>query len=180
MKKVKSVKNVSKEVVKNTRKEAKKTLAEYKKFALKGNILDLAIGVVIGSAFTNIVNAIVNTAITPLISLLTNRVDLSTLYINLSGTEYENLAKAKEAGALVIEYGTLLNAFLNFFIISFVLFLIVKYSNKLRDKMDTTEKKEQEEITKNCPYCLNSIPKKATRCGFCTSILEENIKKEKK
>ena len=119
-----------KEKTKKAKKNVKKTMEEYKSFAIKGNIIDLAIGMVIGSAFTSIVNSLVNTTITPLISLLTNKVDLSTLFISLTGIHYNTLAEAKEAGAITFNYGELLNSLLNFFIISFTLFLVVKYLNK--------------------------------------------------
>lgn len=158
------------------KKNVKKTMDEYKNFAMKGNVVDLAIGMVIGSAFTSIVTVLVNTTITPFISILTNKVDLSKLFISLSGVHYDSLAKAEEAGALVWNYGALLNAFLNFFIVSFVLFLVVKYLRKI-NKKEIKEEIEKEEVeNKSCPYCLSSIPKKATKCAYCTSDIEgENI-----
>lgn len=147
-------------------------MEEYKSFAMRGNIVDLAIGMVIGSAFTSIVTALVNTTITPLISIFTNKVDLSKLFISLSGIHYDSLAQAEEAGALVWNYGALLNAFLNFFIISFILFLIVKYLGKLKKKNAIEEVEEQKNTLKECPYCLSQIPVKATKCAFCTSDIE--------
>mgnify|MGYP000665205472 FL=1 len=154
---------------KEGKEKAKNAVEEYKKFAIKGNAMDLAVGVVIGSAFTNIVNSIVNTAITPLIGLLTNRVDLSTLFISLSGETYATLAEAKQAGALTFNYGELLNAILNFFIVSLVLFVIIRIINHSKIK----EEKEKAKIktTKECPYCLSTVPIKATKCAFCTSDL---------
>lgn len=163
---------------KEGKEKAKNAVEEYKKFAIKGNAMDLAVGVVIGSAFTNIVNSILNTAITPLIGLLTNRVDLSTLFISLSGETYATLAEAKQAGALTFNYGELLNAILNFFIVSLVLFVIIRIINHSKIK----EEKEKAKIktTKECPYCLSTVPIKATKCAFCTSDLskvkEENLK----
>ncbi len=154
---------------KEGKEKAKNAVEEYKKFAIKGNAMDLAVGVVIGSAFTNIVNSIVNTTITPLIGLLTNRVDLSTLFISLSGETYATLAEAKQAGALTFNYGELLNAILNFFIVSLVLFVIIRIINHSKIK----EEKEKAKIktTKECPYCLSTVPIKATKCAFCTSDL---------
>ena len=154
---------------KELKEKAKNAVEEYKKFAIKGNAMDLAVGVVIGSAFTNIVNSIVNTTITPLIGLLTNRVDLSTLFISLSGETYATLAEAKQAGALTFNYGELLNAILNFFIVSLVLFVIIRIINHSKIK----EEKEKAKIktTKECPYCLSTVPIKATKCAFCTSDL---------
>ncbi len=154
---------------KEGKEKAKNAVEEYKKFAIKGNAMDLAVGVVIGSAFTNIVNSIVNTTITPLIGLLTNRVDLSTLFISLSGETYATLAEAKQAGALTFNYGELLNAILNFFIVSLVLFVIIRIINHSKIK----EEKEKAKIktTKECPYCLSTVSIKATKCAFCTSDL---------
>lgn len=151
-----------------TKEKTKKTISEYKEFALKGNVLDMAIGVVIGTAFTTIVNTIVSSIITPLIGLLTNKVDLSALFITLHGPKMNTIAEAKAAGSLILSYGELLNAILYFFIVSFTLFIVVKFMKKGKKKDE--EKKEQ--ITKDCPFCYSKIPIKATRCAHCTSILE--------
>lgn len=159
-----------KEQQKLTRQKAQKTMENYKEFAIKGNALDLAIGVVIGSAFTNIVNSIVSSTITPLISLFTNRVNLSTLFIALNGQDYDTLQEAKTAGALTLNYGELVNAFINFFIVSFVLFVIVSLIRKSNKKENIIK----ESTTKDCPYCLSKIPLKATKCSFCTSDLTIN------
>lgn len=156
---------------KKSRERAKKTIENYKSFAIKGNAIDLAIGVVIGSAFTNIVNAIVSSTITPLISILTNKVDLSKLFISLSGGKFDTLEQAKLSGAITLNYGELLNALLNFFIVSFVLFLIVSFIRKSNKKNAKKEADFKESRIKTCPYCLNEIPKDAIRCGYCTSKL---------
>ncbi|MDD3303801.1 MAG: large conductance mechanosensitive channel protein MscL [Clostridia bacterium] len=153
----------------------KKTVDEYKKFALKGNMIDLAIGVVIGGAFTTIINAIVNTVITPLISLLTNKVDLSTLFISLTGGKFDTLAQAKEAGAVTMNYGLLLNAFLNFFIVSVVLFIVVKYIDKIKKKATKQAEVVIKDTTKECPYCLSKVPVNAIKCAYCTSDLVEKV-----
>lgn len=158
---------------KKAKKKMERTVNEYKKFALKGNVIDLAIGVVIGGAFTNIINTLVNTTIVPIISVLTNKVDLSTLFISLSGIHYASLAEAKAAGAITFDYGTLLNALLNFFIISILLFIVVKYIEKIKKRTSKEEEIERKVTTKECPYCLSTIPIKATRCAHCTSLLEE-------
>lgn len=160
---------------KKTKEFAKKAVNDYKKFAIKGNVLDMAIGVVIGSAFTNIVNTLVSSTITPLISLLTSNVDLSTLFFTLKGGSFESLEAAKAAGAITLNYGTLINAILNFFIVSVVLFIIVKILTA-SNKKDATEKKK---TTKECPYCLSIVPIKATKCAFCTSDLETVIEEKK-
>lgn len=152
-----------------TKQKTEKTINEYKEFALKGNVLDMAIGVVIGTAFTAIVNTLVSSIITPLIGLLTNKVDLSALFITLHGPKMNTIAEAKAAGALVLSYGELLNAILYFFIVSFTLFIVVKFIKRDKKK----EEKIKEETSKTCPYCYSKIPIKATRCAYCTSILDE-------
>lgn len=171
-KKSKQINEKLKTTTKEARKNVQKTMDEYKKFAMKGNIIDLAIGMVIGSAFTSIINSLVNTTITPLLSILTNKVDFSKLFISLSGVHYDTLEKAQEAGALVWNYGALLNALLNFFIVSFVLFIVVKYLGKLNRKKAVEEVEEKIETTKNCPYCLSEIPIKAVKCAHCTSDIK--------
>ncbi len=169
-----SVKNIEKNIDEKRKvaeENVKRTVSDYKNFAIKGNIIDLAIGVVIGSAFTNIVNTLVSSTIMPVVSFLTNRVDLSTLFIALNGKSYESIAKAKEAGSIVFEYGTLLNSLLNFFIISFTLFLVVRKLDKMRHKNEDNVQEIEKVTTKECPYCKNTISIDATRCGFCTSKL---------
>lgn len=168
--------NVQQKIEENkekTKNIAKKTINNYKNFAMKGNILDMAIGVVIGSAFTSIVNTLVTSIITPLISVLTNKVDLSTLFITLHGTHMKTLQEAKAAGAITLNYGDLLNALLNFFIISTTLFIIVSII-KSKTKKDAKKVEEIQKVTtKQCPYCLSSIPIDAIKCAHCTSDLIE-------
>lgn len=178
------MKNVDKNIVKEgTRKlknKARETINDYKKFALKGNAIELAIGVVIGSAFTNIVNSIVTNVITPLISIFTNKVDISSLFIALDGNKYASIDAAKEAGAAIITYGALINSIINFFILSIILYIILKYINSISKKIESLDKKahaEKEEVkkatTKKCIYCQSEIDILATRCPHCTSILED-------
>ena len=138
---------------------------EFKEFAMRGSVLDLAIGVIIGAAFGAIVNSAVNDVIMPPIGLLVGKVDFKDLFISLDGRTFESLAKAKEAGAPVLAYGQFLNNVINFLIIAFVIFLIVKQVNRLKKPAEAAPS------TKECPYCANSVPTKATRCGFCTSEL---------
>lgn len=166
------IKKVLKENRKKTKEKTKETIDQYKSFALKGNILDMAIGVVIGTAFTSIVNTLVSSIITPLLGLLTNKVDLSSLFITLHGPKMNTIAEAKASGALILSYGELLNAILYFFIISFTLFIVVKLIKKSQKKEDTIEK----ETTKICPFCYSKIPIKATKCGYCTSSLIDDKK----
>jgi len=157
-------------------KKAKSAIADYKKFAIKGNIVDLAIGVVIGAAFTNIINTLVASLVTPLLSALTNKVDIANLFISLSGGNYNTLADAKDAGAIVISYGAIFNAVLNFFIVSVILFLVFKYISKLRESNEKGTEEIVKETTKSCPYCKSTIDLNATKCAFCTS--EVDITKE--
>ena len=139
---------------------------EFKKFIQRGNVMDLAVGVIIGGAFGGIVNSLVNDVIMPPIGLLVGNVDFSDLYINLSGGSYASLADAQSAGAVTINIGLFINAVINFLILAFVIFVMVHQMNKLQKPELVTEP-----TTKPCPYCYSSIPIKATRCPQCTSKL---------
>lgn len=142
-------------------------LKEFKEFINKGNAMELAIGFVMGAAFTAIVNSLVNDLLMPLIGLLTGGMDFSNQFIALDGGNYANLAAAEEAGAALFAYGKFINAIISFLIIAFVLFLIVKGLNRMR-----REEEVPEEVTsKTCPYCQSEIPLAATRCPHCTSEL---------
>jgi len=144
-------------------------LNEFKQFIMRGNVLDLAVGIIIGAAFTSIVNSLVNDIIMPPIGAIVGGVDFSNLYITLSGGDYESLAAAKEAGASTINYGVFINVMINFLIIAAVVFFIIKGFNRL---MEIAKKEEKADpTTKDCPYCLSTIPVKATRCAHCTSEL---------
>lgn len=144
-------------------------LKEFKEFALKGNVMDLAVGVVIGGAFGKIVTSLVNDIITPLIGLLLGKVDFSGLFINLSGVPYKTMAEAKEAHAATLNYGLFLNSVIDFVIIAFSIFIVIKQLNRFKRKQEV----EQAPVTtKECPHCISAIPIKATRCPNCTSILE--------
>jgi large conductance mechanosensitive channel len=142
-------------------------LQEFKEFALRGNVLDLAIAVIIGAAFGSIINSFVSDILMPPIGLLLGNTDFSNLFINLSGGRYESLAAAQQAGAVTINYGVFVNTVIDFVIIAFALFLIVRQVNRLQRR-----KKEEEPTTKECPYCLSTIPVGATRCPYCTAELE--------
>ncbi|MEO0137281.1 MAG: large conductance mechanosensitive channel protein MscL [candidate division WOR-3 bacterium] len=144
--------------------------SEFKKFAMRGNVIDLAVGFIMGSAFGAIVNSLVNDIIMPPIGLLLNKVDFSNLFINLSGQPFTSLAEAKKAGAPTINYGLFLNTVINFIIIAFALFLMIKQVNRW------TAPKPQAPApptTKECPFCFTTIPIKAVRCPNCTSELKE-------
>ena len=141
---------------------------EFREFAMRGNVLDMAIGIIIGVAFGAIVNSLVKDIIMPPIGLAIGNIDFSNLFINLSSGSYATLAAAKEAGVATINYGVFINTVINFLIVAFVLFLIVRAMNKLRRK----EEAPVEPTTKECPFCLSQVPIKATRCPHCTSQLK--------
>jgi len=139
-------------------------LKEFKDFAMRGNVLDMAIGVILGAAFGKIVSSLVSDVLMPPIGLLMGKVDFSSLFINLSGTPQPSLTAAKAAGAPTINYGVFLQATFDFIIIAFVIFLLVKQVNRLKKPEPTPAP-----MTKDCPHCLSAIPIKATKCAHCTS-----------
>ena len=141
---------------------------EFKEFALRGNVLDMAIGIIIGAAFGEIVTSFVNDILMPPIGLLLGNVDFTNLFINLSGGQYDTLAAAQEAGAATINYGMFLNTVIDFIIVAFVIFLLIRQINQMKRK----EEEPSGPTNKQCPYCLSTIPIKATRCPHCTSQLE--------
>ena len=141
-------------------------LKEFKEFALRGNVLDLAIAVIIGAAFGNIVNSAVNDILMPPIGMAVGKVDFKDLFVSLDGRTFESLAKAKEAGAPVVAYGQFLNNVINFLIIAFAIFILIKQINRWQKPAPAAAP-----TTKDCPHCLLAIPIKATRCAHCTSEL---------
>ncbi len=146
--------------------------AEFKKFIMRGNVIDLAVGVIVGGAFQAIVKSLVDDVVMPVISLATKGIDFANLFIALDGGEYATLEAAQEAGAAVLSYGNFISAVLNFLIMAFVVFLLVKGINTISEKT----KKAEEEVpaaptTKECPYCKSEIAIEATRCPNCTSQL---------
>lgn len=147
---------------------------EFKKFISRGNVIDLAIGIIIGGAFQVIVKSLVSDIIMPILGLLTGGIDFSNLYINLSGGTYDSLAQAQAAGAATINVGLFINAIINFFILAFVIFLIVRQINKFRERQKHDEVPADETpTTKPCPFCYTIIPIEATRCPNCTSQLDK-------
>ena len=140
---------------------------EFKEFAMRGNVLDLAIGLVIGAAFGKIITSFVSDILMPPLGLLLGKVDFTNLYINLSGTHYDTLKAAKEAGAATINYGLFLGAVIDFLIVAFAIFLVVRQINRMKRKPA-----EPTPTTKECTFCFSSIPLKATRCPHCTSELK--------
>lgn len=141
---------------------------DFKKFALKGNVVDLAVGVVIGGAFGKIVTSLVNDIIMPIVGKLIGNVDFSNLFLNLSNNKkYASLAAAQADGVATINYGVFLNNILDFLIIAFSIFIVIRQLNRFK------KKEEIKVTTKNCSYCCTEIPLEATRCPHCTSVLEE-------
>lgn len=143
-------------------------LKEFKEFAMRGNVLDMAVGIIVGAAFGGIVTSLVNDVLMPPIGLLLGKVDFSNLFITLAGQQYTSVAQAKAAGAATINYGVFLNTVINFVIVAFAVFLLVRQVNRLRRQ---PEPALAAPTTKDCPYCFSSIPIKATRCAHCTSEL---------
>ncbi len=143
---------------------------EFKEFAMKGNVMDMAVGIIIGAAFGTIVNSLVGDLVTPIIGLLW-KADFTNIFAVLKeGTPpgpYATLDAAKEAGAVTMNWGVFLNTVLNFIILAFVIFLMVRQMNKLRKQPPPPDP-----TTKDCPYCMMTVPIKATRCGHCTSELK--------
>ncbi len=141
-------------------------LKEFKEFAMKGNVLDMAIGVIIGGAFGKIVSSLVSDVLMPPIGLLMGKVDFSSLFINMSGTPQPSLTAAKAAGAPTINYGVFLQTVFDFIIVAFVIFLLVKQVNRMRKPEPAAATAP---TTKACPHCLSTIPVKAVKCAHCTS-----------
>ena len=145
-------------------------LQEFKKFAMRGNVVDMAVGIIIGGAFGTIVKSLVDDVIMPPIGLLLGGVDFSDLFLTLKdGTAagpYATLAAAQEAGAVTVSYGLFFNSVISFLIVAFAVFLLIKSINKLQ-----TAEPEPDPTTKECPYCISAIPIKATKCPNCTSAL---------
>ena len=141
-------------------------LQEFKKFIMRGNVLDLAIGVIIGAAFGKIVASLVGDVLMPVVSLATGKIDFSNWFVSLNGQHYDTLADAKKAAAPTLNYGLFLNTAIEFLIVAFVIFLIVKQVNRFKKPEPVAAP-----ATKECPYCCTAIPVGAKRCPACTSTL---------
>ena len=141
-------------------------LREFKEFAMRGNVIDLAIAVIIGGAFGKIITSFVEDVLMPPIGLALGKVDFSNLFINLSDKDYPSVAAAKAAGAATLNYGMFFNHVINFLIIAFAIFLLIKQINRMQKPAPAAAP-----TTKECPHCFSSIPLKATRCPHCTSNL---------
>jgi large conductance mechanosensitive channel len=141
-------------------------LKDFREFALRGNVMDLAVGVIIGAAFGKIITSLVSDIIMPPVGAMMGQVDFSNRFIDLSGSNAKTLAEAKTLGAATINYGTFINTCLDFLIVAFVIFLMVRWINRLK-----SEPPPPTPAAKECPFCISSIPLKATRCPSCTSQL---------
>lgn len=140
---------------------------EFKEFAMRGNVLDMAIGIVIGAAFGSIVTSFVQDILMPPIGRLLGHVDFSNLFVSLTDTHYDTLAAAKAAGAATLNYGVFLNTVINFLIVALAVFLLIRQVNRFTPKPAPAAAP----TTRDCPYCLTAVPLKATRCAYCTSEL---------
>jgi large conductance mechanosensitive channel len=147
-----------------TGKEGIIVFKDFKEFVMRGNVLDLAVAFILGAAFGKIVTSFVNDVLMPPIGLLLGKVDFANLFVSLDGNHYASVEAAKAAGAATINYGVFINTILDFVIVAFAIFLIVRQANRMR---------RQEVTTKTCDYCVSAIPIAATRCPHCTSELKE-------
>ncbi len=145
---------------------AMKMLKEFKEFVMRGNVLDLAVAVIIGAAFGRIITSLVNDILMPPIGIILGKVDFSNLFIDLSGANHPTIAAAKAAGAATVNYGIFLNTIIDFLIVAFVIFLVVKQANRMKKPAPAAAP-----VTKDCTYCYTNIPLQATRCPNCTSQL---------
>jgi len=146
---------------------------EFKEFAMKGNVVDMAVGIVIGAAFGSIIKSLVADVIMPPIGLLLGNVDFSNMFLvikqaSVAGT-FATVAEAQKAGAVTVNYGMFINTIISFIIVAFAIFIVIKNLNALKRE---EEAPPEEPTTKDCPHCYSEIPIKATRCGFCTSELQ--------
>jgi large conductance mechanosensitive channel len=145
---------------------------EFKEFAMRGNVIDMAVGIIIGAAFGTIVKSLVSDVIMPPIGLLLGNVDFTNLFIVLkggAGASFKTLAEAQEVGAVTLNYGVFINTIISFLIVAFAVFLVIRNINRLKKQ---EEAPPAEPTTKECPQCFSTISIKASRCSFCTSTLE--------
>jgi large conductance mechanosensitive channel len=148
-------------------KEETTMLKEFKEFAMRGNVLDMAVGIIIGAAFGKIITSLVTDILMPPLGLVLGKVDFSNLFLNISGKSYESLAAAKAAGAATINYGIFLNNIIDFLIVAFAIFLLVRQVNRWNKPAPAGP------TTKDCPYCATKIPISASRCPNCTSQIQK-------
>ncbi len=144
-------------------------LKEFKEFAMRGNVVDMAVGIIIGAAFGKIVSSLVNDIIMPPVGIMLGKMDFSNLFLNLSDKPVKTIAEAKAAGAATINYGLFINNIIDFTIVAFAIFLLVRQINRLKKQ---PPEESAEPATKECPYCMSGISIKAVRCPNCTSELK--------
>lgn len=161
----------------------KHIFSEFKKFAMRGNVMDMAVGIIIGAAFTKIVDSLVKDIMMPPLGLILGKIDFANLFFVLkdgsTASPYPSLEAAKAAGAVTLNVGFFLNAVISFIIVAFAVFLLIKAMNTLQEKLDGDEKKEEEAVeasAKQCPYCCTEIPAKAVKCPHCTADLDQSRK----
>ena len=153
--------------------EKKGLVAEFKEFVMRGNVLDMAVGVIIGGAFGSIVSSLVDDVIMPIITLITGGINFDNWFVALNGQDYATLAAAKEAGASTLNYGVFITKVINFLIVAFCIFMMIKAFNKASSLARKNEEPAPEApTTKVCPFCKSEIPIDAVRCGFCTSVVD--------
>lgn len=152
--------------------EKKGLVAEFKEFIMRGNVLDMAVGVIIGGAFGSIVSSVVDDILMPLITMITGGINFDNWFVALDGNTYATLAAAQEAGASTLNYGVFITKVINFLIVAFCIFMMIKAFNKAAAMTKKEEEAPAAPTTKTCPFCKNEIPIEAVRCGFCTSVVD--------
>ena len=152
--------------------EKKGLVAEFKEFIMRGNVLDMAVGVIIGGAFGTIVSSLVDDIIMPIITLITGGINFDNWFVSLNGEAYATLAAAKEAGASTLNYGVFITKVINFLIVAFCIFMMIKAFNKASNLRKKEEEAPAAPTTKICQFCKSEIPIDAVRCGFCTSVVD--------
>ncbi len=160
--------------IKDLAGKSKGFVEEFKDFITKGNVMDMAVGVIIGASFQSIISSLVDDLIMPVLSAITGGIDFSNHFIALDGETYKTLAKAKDAGGITLNYGNFITVVINFLLMALVIFIMLKFLNSLSNKVRKAEAEEEKDdpTMKECPYCLQKIPVGATKCGFCTSDLK--------
>ncbi len=159
--------------LKNMAGKSKGFVNEFREFIMRGNVMDLAVGVIIGGAFQSIISSLVDDIIMPVISALTGGIDFSNWFISLDGNEYKTLAAAQDAGAATLNYGTFITVVINFLLMALVIFCMIKFLNGVSAKVKKSEAEAEEAAPteKECPYCMAMIPIGAKKCMHCTSDL---------
>lgn len=150
-----------------------KIMKEFRDFAVKGNMIDMAVGMIIGAAFKDIVNSLVGDIVMPVISLFTGKLDFTNMFISLNGEKYATLAAAQEAGAATLNYGVFITEIINFVIMAFVIFMVIRQMNNMKKRFEKPVA-EAAPTEKECPFCKTKIHIDATRCPHCTSKLTED------